>query len=79
MKKIKAPTKYQDCNVVVSLVTKGGGQTQTKHLRARMNLGKEMIDEKKVAVKYIIGEEMDADGLSMPYDPANHKKFAKKL
>jgi hypothetical protein len=44
-KKVEAPLVYQDYNAVVSLVTKGGGQTRTKHLRARMNLGKEMVDE----------------------------------
>jgi hypothetical protein len=55
MKKVKALTIYQDCNAVVSLVTKCGGQTQTKHLRARMNLGKEMVDEERVIVKYIKG------------------------
>jgi len=32
MKKIDPLTIYQDCNAVVSLVTKGGGQTRTKHL-----------------------------------------------
>jgi hypothetical protein len=34
VKKIKVPTVYQDCNAVVTLVTKGGGQTRTKHLQA---------------------------------------------
>ncbi len=43
MQEIKMPVIYQDCQAVVSLVTKGGGVTQTKHLRARMHLGKEMI------------------------------------
>jgi hypothetical protein len=38
MKKVKLPTVYQDCNAAVALVTKGGGQTRMKHLRARMNL-----------------------------------------
>jgi len=79
MKKVKLPTIYQDCNAVVMLVTKGGGQTRTKHLRARMNLGKEMVDEKRVIVKYIRGEDMEADGFSKPYDPADHKKFKEKL
>jgi len=50
-----------------------------KHLRARMNLGKEMVDEKRVIVKYIRGEDMDADGFSKPYDLAEHKKFKTKL
>jgi hypothetical protein len=31
-KKVEAPLVYQDCNAVVSLVTRGGGQTRTKHL-----------------------------------------------
>ncbi len=75
MKKINPPTIYQDCNAVVSLVTKGGGQTRTKHLRARMNLGKEMVDERRVVVKHISGENMIADGFSKPYDPAEHRKF----
>jgi hypothetical protein len=79
MKKVNPPTIYKDCNVVVSLVTKGGGQTRTKHLRARMNLGKEMVDEKRVIVKYIRGEDMGADGFSKPYDPADHKKFKTRL
>jgi len=79
MKKVKPLTIYQDCNAVVMLVTKGGGQTRTKHLRARMNLGKEMVDEKRVIVKYIRNEDMDADGFSKPYDPADHKKFKEKL
>jgi hypothetical protein len=79
MIKVNPPTIYQDCNAVVSLVTKGGGQTRTKHLRARMNLGKEMVDKKRVIVKYIRGEDMDADGFSKPYDPAEHKKFKSKL
>ncbi len=79
MKEVNPPTIYQDCNAVVSLVTNGGGQTQTKHLRARMNLGKEMVDEKRVIVKYIRGEDMDADGFSKPYDPAEYEKFKNKL
>jgi hypothetical protein len=79
MKKIDTLTIYQDCNAVVLLVTKGGGQTRTKNLRARMNLGKEMVDEKRAEVKHIRAEKMEADGFSKPYDPAEHKKFAAKL
>jgi hypothetical protein len=72
MKKLDPPTIYQDCNAVVSLVTKGGGQTRTKHLQARMNLGKEMADEKRAEVKHNCAEGMEADGFSKPYDPADH-------
>jgi hypothetical protein len=78
-KKVEAALVYQDCNAVVSLVTRGGGQTRTKHLRARMNLRKEMVDEGRVVIKYLKGEDMEADGFSKPYDPAEHDKFAKRL
>jgi hypothetical protein len=40
MNGVKTPVIYQDCQAVISLVTKGGGITRTKHLRARMHLGK---------------------------------------
>ena len=50
------------------MVTKGGGKLRTKHLRARMHLGKEMVDEGRIVV--------EADGFSKPYDPAKHKPFA---
>ncbi len=60
---------------MVSLVTKGGGVMQTKHLRARMHLGKEMIDEGCGSVEYKRVEEMVADGFSKPYDPATHTSF----
>jgi coenzyme F420-reducing hydrogenase delta subunit len=61
------------------LVTKGGEKTRTKHLRARMNLAKEMIDEERVQVEHISAPEMKADGLSKPYDGGKHKPFAKSI
>jgi hypothetical protein len=44
-----------------------------------MNLGKEMVDQGRVTVKYLKGEDMEADGFSKPYDPADHDKFARKF
>jgi len=79
MKEIAVPIVYEDCNAVVSLVTIGGGVTRTKHLRARMFLGKEMVDEGRLRVIYKRGDEMEADGFSKPYDPAKHKPFATQL
>jgi hypothetical protein len=73
---VNTPVIYQDCQAVISLVTKGGGVTRTKHLRARMHLGKEFIDEGRGTVEYKRAEEMVADGYSKPYDPAAHKTFA---
>jgi hypothetical protein len=76
MKEIAVPIIYEDCNAVVSLVMIGGGITRTKHLWARMFLGKEMVDEGRLRVIYKKGEEMEADGFSKPYDTAKHKPFA---
>jgi hypothetical protein len=44
-----------------------------------MNLGKEMVDEGQVVIKYLKGEDMEADGFSKPYNPAENDKFAKRL
>jgi len=55
---VPIPVVYQDCNAVVTLVTKGGGQTRTKHLRARMHLGKEMVYEERIKVIYVKSREM---------------------
>jgi hypothetical protein len=78
-KKVNAPIVFQDCSAVVTLVMKGGGITRTKHLRARMNLGKEMVDQERVHVVYIKATEMKADGFSKPIDPAEFRKFAKMV
>jgi hypothetical protein len=77
--KVEKPTIYQDCTAVISLVTKGGGFTRTKHLHARMNLGRELVDEKRGIVVYQPVAGMIADGFSKAYDPAEHKIFARKI
>jgi hypothetical protein len=78
-KKLEVPMAYQDCKAVVSLVTIGGGKLRTKHLRARMHLAKEMVDEGRLKVIYKEAENMVADGFSKPYDPAQHKAFAELI
>ncbi len=50
--------------MIVKLVMKGGGVTRTRHLRARMNLGKKMVDQKLERLMYLNAEDMDADGFS---------------
>jgi len=78
-RKVNIPIVFQDCSAVVTLVTKGGGITRTKHRHAHMNLGKEMVDQERVHVVYIKAAEMKADGFSKPFDPAEFKKFAKMV
>jgi hypothetical protein len=70
---------YQDCNAVVMLVTIGGGKLGTKHLRARMHLGKEMVDEGRIQVVNKEAEGMQANGFSKPYNPVKHKLFVELI
>jgi len=76
-RKVNTPIVFQDCSAVVTLVMKGRVITRTKHLRARMNLGKEMEDQERVHVVYIKAAEMKVGGFSKPFDPAEFLKFAK--
>ncbi len=55
---------YQDCTSVIDLVTKGGGVVRTKHIRARMNVGREAILEERIKVVYCHTSRMIADGLT---------------
>jgi hypothetical protein len=38
MERVPRPAKYQDATSVIILITKDGGITRTKHLRARVHL-----------------------------------------
>jgi hypothetical protein len=78
-KETETPIVYQDCKSVIRLVTIGGGVTRTKHLRARMHLGKEMVDENRVKVQYVPAEEIKADGFSKPLDPSGHYRFVELI
>ena len=75
-KSVPTPIIYQDSTSVISLITKGGGITRTKHLRARMHLGKEACDNGSIKVIYKGTKDMKADGLSKPFDPGEHRQFA---
>jgi hypothetical protein len=62
--RIRMPTVYQDNTSVISLVTIGGGVVRTKHLRARMGLVKEAIENNKLGIKHVLTSDMMADGLT---------------
>ena len=70
-----APVVYQDSMSVISLVTEGGGITRTKHLRARMHLRKECVDNKRVVVKYMNMKKMPADGALKVLEGAAFQQF----
>ncbi len=64
-KPIDLPILYQNSTLVISLITKGGGTTRIKHLRALIHLDKEAVDEKRAA-----------DGFGKSFDPADNNGFA---
>ena len=45
---------------MVSLITRGGGITRTKHLRARMFIAKELVE-----LNYLNTKKMPTDGASL--------------
>lgn len=73
---IPLPIVYQDSTSVISLVTRGGGITRTKHMRARVNLGKECFDENRAIVRYCNTSQMCADGASKVLEGTPYVKFA---
>ena len=73
------PLIYQDSTSVISLVMKGGGIVRTKHLRVRMNLCKEALEEKRIKIAYIHTTKMLADGLTKPLEGKAFQDFVKAL
>ncbi len=78
-KEAKAPTIYQDSTSVISLVTKGGGVVRTKHLRVRMNLCQEVVQEGRIIVEYIHTSKMLADGLTKALEGKEFTSFRNNL
>jgi len=74
---IPLPIIYQDSTSVISLVTRGGGVTRTKHMRARVNLGKECFDEKRALIQYCHTKMMRADGASKVLEGSPFTQFAR--
>jgi len=59
---MQIPLIFQDSTSLISLVTKGGGVVRTKHLRVRMHLCKEGVDQNRFKVLYVPTGRMIADG-----------------
>ncbi len=77
--KINKPIIFQDCTAVVQLVTTGGGITRTKHLRARMNMAREAIEQDRVQVVHCRAALMKADGLTKPLEGTDFTIFANHM
>jgi hypothetical protein len=76
---IPVPIVYQDSTSVITLVTKGGGVTRTRHLRNRMHLVKEASDEQRLDIRHCNTANMIADGFTKPLEGAEFRKFVHDL
>ena len=70
---MQIPIIFQDSTSVISLVTRGGGVVRTKHLRVRMHLCKEGVDQKRYKILYVPPHQMIADGCTKALE--NKKEF----
>jgi len=78
-KDIEVPLIYEDCTAVISLVTEGGGVVRMKHLRVRMELCKQALQEKKFVLRYISTKQMLADGLTKALEGEDFIVFAEHM
>jgi hypothetical protein len=79
MEKLPMPIVYQDSTSVITLVMKGGGVTRTRHLRNKMHLVKEAVDEQQLDVRHCKTKEMIADGFTKPLEGVDFKQFINNL
>ena len=66
---------YQDSTYLISLITKGGGITRMKHLRATLHIAKELVELKEILVSYLNTKDMPADGASKPLEGKAQKDY----
>ncbi len=76
-KEIK-PLIYQESTSVITMVMEGGGVTRTKHMRTRLHLVLEAVQQDRVEIKYANTKGMKADGLTKPLEGAEFVKFRKE-
>jgi hypothetical protein len=73
------PVLHQDNMSTVHLVTKGGGNPRTRHLKARQFMVKELCDNKEIEVVFTRTSEMIADVLTKPLGGENFRLFVRSM
>lgn len=61
------------------MVSEGGGVTRTKHMRTRLHLVLEAVQQDRVEIKYINTKSMKVDGLTKPFEGAEFGVFRKEV
>lgn len=77
--KFVPPVIYQDCTAVIALVTECGGVARTKHLRVRMELCREGLQQNRFQILYTMTHKMIADGLTKPLEGQPFLTFASNM
>jgi hypothetical protein len=77
--KLPIPIIHQDSTSVIMLVMQGGGVMRTRHLRNRMHLVKEAVDEKRLEIRHCKTDEIIADGFTKPLEGIAFKRFINVL
>ena len=77
--KFVPPVIYQDYTAVIALVTECGGVARTKHLRMRMELCREGLEQNKFVISYANTHAMVADGSAKPLEGQPFLTFASNM
>jgi hypothetical protein len=77
--KLQPPKLHQDNTAAISLVTKGGGRSRTKHMKVRQHMVKEMFDNEEVNIACLKTNDMIADILTKPLSGPQHHKLTDLL
>ena len=73
---VQPPMIYQDCTAVISLVNECGGVARIKHLRVRMELSREALQQNKFLIQYVHTLKMIADRLTKALEGKPFLTFA---
>ena len=77
--KLKKILLLQDNTAVIHLFEHGGGRPMTKHMRAQLEMMKEMLTKKEYKLQYCRTTEMLADVLTKPLGGEAFHKLANRL
>jgi Reverse transcriptase (RNA-dependent DNA polymerase) len=77
--KLSPPLLHQDNQATITLVTKGGGRSRTKHMKVRQHMVKEMYDNEEVSIQYTKTTDMIVDVLTKPLGGPLHYKLTSLL
>jgi hypothetical protein len=75
----RTPVIFQDNTSVIDMVMSGGGITRTKHMRTRLHLVLEAINESRIVFKRVGTKEMKADGFAKCLDRSSFMQFRKEV